>query len=222
MRQTQYKLTLILNLVKEGRIMSNSLNELISEFCEAAAKPVLDQSYKWKAGLREVLNTKVQRADSQQSYLNALESNILFFNNTWNEVKGIVERWLRTRNIPSSSAFQAEVASMRERNLMSHNNTGIFYKNGRALTLNDTNLIKKYNAIIPVTTRIENLEWDYIYAYTRSELMYNLLGIIVEYKQYSTQFYQVSPSELCGVLFKNLEFHTNVCIGNVKFDLNKK
>jgi len=206
------------NIIYGEDYMNNYTKDLIEEFCGTAARPFIHHSLRFKAGLRDILNKKLLEAASEKGYINDLMANNIYYVNVWNEEKEMLERWFSTQSIPEQTMeFEDEMCQIEERYKVSYDDNSIkSYKNGRALSSDDLDLIRQYSSIIPMTTQVDQLEWDYMYYNTRNNIMYNLIRVMIMNRDYSIQFYQVNPTDVSAKLMKHVATYTNLCLGKLK------
>ncbi|MBK5241837.1 HIRAN domain-containing protein [Clostridium sp.] len=201
--------------VEKSCKMDNEASILISQLTENAANTI-NNSMIWKKQLINLLDTKRERAVYEEDYILALEANIIFYLNTWKQIKNIVERWLREESIPNEVEVHTEIRAIQEKFKVEHNGI-IRYKNGQPLGIEDIKLLRKCEAFNSRSELIEQLEFDYMYSYTRGELMYNLLGGLMGNREDFTQLSLYDSVEITERLFDMLEFNVNLCLGNIKW-----
>lgn len=203
-----------MNTLKEGTI------SLIREFVEAASNPIINNPLKWKTDLRDILNTKINRAGTREGYILALECNILFFNNILNDSVVLINKWLKSsKQLPSEPQFASIWDNMREMHTFD-NAGGKIYNNGKPLSVKDKKIIEKIDSIYPITTRIDNLEFEYMYLYTQFEIIFGLMLLFTRNQHLVQKFNSADSMEVVKELLNYTDFFINYSLGNMKFSTN--
>ncbi|ELC8372926.1 hypothetical protein [Clostridium perfringens] len=180
-----------------ARLMNNPCNEFYSN------------SMKVKFTLRNMLNTKLERVShNSDEYARILKNNILFFINTTEDKENLIKIWLNDKHMPPLEQCVLSINSIPDK----YKGNNVHRKNSHKLEV--------YDKFFPINTQIEQLEFDYMFYTIYSEIIHNLLEIILNNRE---EFLKLKDSNADLVLkdIRGYCYHAaSNCLGTLNSRLN--
>lgn len=191
-----------------NEVLNESAKRIVAQVANSALlNSDINDSLNFKYATRNILNTKMQRANGDESmYIESLKTNVLYLVNICDDIENLIESWFRNKAIPASSVYL--------------NNFNAIQQNNRISNLHEaknSNILKTYDEKFPVSKRIENLEWDYIYYSAYSNILIQCMGVIGENENLVNSLFEYAPSKVIDEIKGYCNMYTNHCIGNSSF-----
>lgn len=182
------------------------LSKKIAQFAKAAAEnSCIGDSMQFKYGIRNILNTKMDRAAGDKDvYIDILKKNILFFINVCKDLEEIMCSCFKMEQFPSGEVAMNKLQRTLEKNKI----TNLY-------SAKNNHLVKVYDDKYPIQSRIEQLEWDYMYYYAYKELMQTMYQLIIINPQVSAQLFKYPANQVVDEIKNYCDNYTNISIGNI-------
>jgi len=171
------------NIRVEENEISSEISDLIanglSQFVYSAANnPYLNSgASNITSSIRRVLQEKLAREGTVLNYQNAIDRNNIFYIYYWGYAKRLI-KYIVINNVK----LTVEELSMIDQELRNHSSAICNnYPNNKSKIQSDVlNTFNATNSIVSQAGRIDEREYNYLFANTRDYLIANLLSVIVE------------------------------------------
>ena len=189
---------------------ADELQTLIYEATNYATKPLLNNSAKYRAELRNILNKKLKRTNyDNNEYVQSLINNVTFYTAVLPNVKFNFETALKRKMSLTKEHFDYVIFQIQDE----------YKKPGYQLTDDYIKGKNTYMSIMPINKRITDLEFDYMYYYTYSTILYELIDYLLVSPKYNILF-NYNPTHIIELLDKNIKFYTCDILGVLETKLN--
>ncbi|MCE9674398.1 hypothetical protein LPC27_01355 [Paraclostridium bifermentans] len=183
-----------------NNVLDNQSKIIISRFMDGACNNLYSNSMQFKAALRNILNTKLARASYDNTqYIISLKTNILYYLNTFEEVENLIKSWINNGYVPDNEICISKIQMIQK-------NCRI----GNLSNAKNNHLLKLYENLSPINRQIEQLEFDYMYYNAYSEVLYNLVDIILNHRQEFANLYRKESN----LVIKEIKGYSHLSISN--------
>lgn len=192
----------------------------ISQLIYSAAKSGLDLNLEEiTLNFNEIFEKKKQREESNHSYEIAMKRNIVFYIYKWDYSLKLLKKWISS-GIPDPSIAKKQIDEIRENSIAKNIGDKIILKNGQTLRKDVEDILRKNDMINSETKRIDELEFNYKFACTRDNILFNLIRIIISNKQsVESVFHNINSDELLEYIVFEIEIYANQTLKNIKYSV---
>lgn len=195
------------------KCLDNNAQIIVGNFMNEVCRRYYSQSMEVKASLRSILNKKLERASYDETqYIDTLKRNILYYLNTLEDERNLIKSWINNGSIPPMEQCISVIDNLQKK-----------YKGSNpCINKQNTAKLKVYDDLFPITHRIEQLEFDYMYFNIFSESTFKLLQIILSNQQLFLKLHNSNPDLVIDKINFYLHDAASNCLGTLKIDLKSE
>lgn len=201
----------IFNMKLFNENKADEFQKLIFEAANFATAPLLNNVAKYRAGLRATLNRKLEIVNYDESkYIDSLIANVIFYTKVNPNVRSSFQQYLEQNIVLSEQELNQLIFNIQE------------YFKLPNYTYDSEDNRNKQNClnIVPVSKRIESLEFDYMYYYTYAEILFELLAYLTNAKNKSILLTK-NASNVLTIIEDHVRLYTADVLGTLALSLNK-
>lgn len=181
---------------------------LISEAADFATRPLNANIAKYRAGIRNILNKKLERVDyDQDKYIESLITNVIYYTNILPNIKYSFQNFLEENKILTEIELNQLIYNVQE----------AFKQPKYSYNSEDIKNKEKYLNMFPISKRVDALEYDYSYFYTYAEVLFELLAFLTNQSN-NKVLLEANPKDI----IRNIDNTTKVNVCNILGTLEMK